>query len=57
MRHYESGVVWPSIGFVKRFPSVSVGDEFRALLEQDTFNYRFNDSPLMRERQIISSKQ
>lgn len=38
-----------SIGFVKRFPSVSVGDEFRALLEQDTFNYRFNDSPLMRK--------
>ena len=38
-----------SIGFVKRFPSVSVGDEFRALLDQDTFNYRFNDSPLMRK--------
>ena len=38
-----------NVGFVKRFPSISVGDEFRALMAQDTFNYRFNDYPLIRK--------
>ena len=26
-----------------------LGDEFRALMAQDTFNYRFNDYPLIRK--------
>ena len=38
-----------NVGFVKRFPSISVGDEFRDLMAQDTFNYRFNDYPLIRK--------
>ena len=42
-----------SIGFVKRFPSISVGDEIRALLDQDTFNYHFNENPKIRKAQNL----
>lgn len=42
-----------SIGFPNRYPSITVGNEIRALLNQDTFNYGFNEKPLVQKADTL----